>query len=204
MAFELGIPYLEHLSYLAIPFLVALSSAGLPEEAALLVTGYLVFEGVYNVWIAWLLALVCVVVADNVHFLLGNGGHFLLRKVVREKTVARLKWLVDRWGPWAVFVTRFIPGARIVTLWIAGTSGMRWAKFAFANFLGIFIEVPLVLAVGYWLGPRIDRAVGFVKTVDDLVGIAVVILFVTAAIVVCLQRRNVRSFLAIGGANGRS
>jgi membrane-associated protein len=198
MAVELTIPYIAELSYLAIFVVIALNGSGflpIPEEIVLLITGCLVFEHVFRFWPAVFVALAGVIVVDNVHFYLASHGHGILRRFVNKKALARVQKSVDLHGLYAVFFARFIPGTRIVTAWVAGTSGMKQRRFFFADTFGAIIQTPILIWIGKALGPQVENAFSFVHSVDAAVPLVLLILFVLFAIVVCLFRRTIRNFI---------
>jgi len=208
MGVDIGIPYLAELSYLAVPLVLFLGSIGvLPimEEIVLLVVGYAVFAGVFNSWLAVLVSVASVMLVDNIHFYFCSHGHTILRRFLNGKVLARVQRAVDERGPAAVFIARFIPGMRILTPWVAATSGMRWKKFALANALGALIQTPLMVWIGYLLGPQVKHGIAFVGSVDHFVPLVLLSLVVLVAIIICLCRKNVRHFVRqLGGANGRN
>lgn len=212
MAPDLGIPYLAELSYIAIPLVMLLGSSGflpIPEEVILLVIGYASFIGVMNLWLVMLVAVVSVVLCDILHFYCATHGHGLLKRLLHGKTMARVRRAVEAHGPWAVFVARFVPLMRILTPWVAGTSGMKLRKFLVANVLGAIIQTPLVILIGYALGPQVEQGIAFVHTFEDVVPVVLVIAILVLAAVVCLMQKNVRAWCAKcllssrRGANGK-
>jgi membrane protein DedA with SNARE-associated domain len=198
MVIELTIPYLAELSYLAILVVILLNGSGflpIPEEIILLITGCLVFEQVFSFWPAVFVALIGVVIVDNLHFYLASHGHCILKRFVNGKMMARIQKSVDAHGPYAVFFARFIPGTRVVTAWVAGTSGMKQRKFFFADTFGAIIQTPILVWIGKALGPRVEKAFSFVHSVDAIIPLVLLILFVLFAIVVCLFRTTIRNFI---------
>ncbi len=205
MSAEIGIHYLSQLSYFAIPVLLLLGVIGvlpLPEEAILLIAGYFAFEGYLNLYATMLVAFVSVILVENLFFYLGSHGSYFFRRFVNGGAKKVVERQIEKRGPAAAFIARFIPGMRVLTPWVAATSGMRWKKFFFANASGALIQAPLIVGIGYWLGPHIEKGVAFVFSVDEIIPLLFLIVFVTAAIVICLNRRAVRGFVS-GGANGR-
>jgi membrane protein DedA with SNARE-associated domain len=212
MAPDLAIPYLSELSYVAIPIVLLLGSSGflpIPEEVILLIVGYASFVGVMNLWLVMLVAIASVVLCDVLHFYCATHGHGLLKRLLHSKTMARVRRAVERHGLWAVFIARFVPVMRILTPWVAGTSGMRLKKFLVANALGAVVQTPLVIWIGYALGPQVEQGIAFVHTFEDVVPVVLMIALVLLAVIACLAQRNVRAWcvrclLSIRrGANGK-
>lgn len=205
MSVELGMHYLSNLSYLAIPILLILGCVGivpLPEDAILLITGYFAFEKLINFRLAIIVAFLSVILIENLFFYLGSHGNLLFKRFVHSKTREFIQQGIDKHGFITVFIARFIPGMRIMTPWVAGTSGMQWSKFFFPNMLGSLIQVPILVTIGFLLGAHIEKGIAFVQSFDKVIPLVLLILFVSAAIIICLNRRAVRNIM-FGGANGR-
>ncbi len=196
MAPELAIPYLAELSYLAIPIVLFLGSSGffpIPEEIILLIVGYASFTGVLNLWLAILVAIVSVVLSDVVHFYCATHGHGLLKKLLHGKTMVRVKHAVENHGSWAVFVARFVPVMRILTPWVAGTSGMKFKKFLIANFLGTLVQTPIMIWIGYKLGPHLEKGIAFIENYDALFAWAGLIIVVTCFALLYQRVKRIRA-----------
>ncbi|MEM2916138.1 MAG: DedA family protein [Candidatus Woesearchaeota archaeon] len=205
MSAEIGIHYLTNLSYLAIPVLLMLGCIGvvpLTEEAILLIAGYFAFEGYLNLYVAMLVAFVSVILVENIFFYFGSHGNYFFRRFVNGRTKKFAERQIEKRGTVAVFMARFIPGMRVLMPWVAATSGMPWRKFFFANALGALIQAPLIVCIGHWLGAHIEKGLAFVFSVDEVIPLLLLILFVSAAIIICLKRKAVRNTV-FGGANGR-
>ncbi len=207
MGVELGIPYLAELSYVAIPLVLLLGSIGIlpvPEEVILLVIGYAAFAKLFSLPIAMLVAIASVIFVDNLHFYLSSQGHWLLRRFLNGKMLERVQYAIDQHGSLSVWIARFIPGMRILTPWVAGTSGMRWRKFALANALGAAIQTPIMVWIGFALGPHVENVIAVAQSVDAAIPLILLIVFVLAAILICIYHKSIRHLLlARGGANGR-
>lgn len=202
---ELGLHYLSHLSYLAIPVLLLLGCVGvvpLPEEAILLIAGYFAFEGYINLYLTVFVAFLSVIFVENLFYYLGSHGNHLFRRFVHSRAREFVQRRIERHGFITVFMARFIPGMRVMTPWVAGTSGMKWRKFFFPNALGALIQAPIIVTIGFFLGAHIERGLFFVQSVDQVIPFIFLIIIVTTAIIICLNRRTVRE-IVFGGSNGR-
>jgi membrane protein DedA with SNARE-associated domain len=63
-------------------------------------------------------------------------------RLLRPRQLHRLAVFYQRWGPWAIFITRFLPGFRAVVPVFAGVTHQRFLPVA----------VPLVAASALWYG----------------------------------------------------
>lgn len=81
----------------------------------------------------------------------GLGRHLL-----NEQHLTRIRGFYDRWGPPAIFVTRFLPGLRAVVPAFAGVSGQP--------VLPVAVPLAVASAIWYgvlvWLGATAGRNVG--------------------------------------------
>jgi membrane-associated protein len=182
-----------HWGYAAIFVAVVLGNVGLPvpEETILALSGYLVWDGQLRLSLVLLVGVVSAVAGDNLGYWIGRHygrgaieryGHRILVTPERLESVSRF---VTRYGPWGVFVARFVAGLRFLAGPIAGATGLSPAPFAVANVLGAVLYVPTVVGVGYAIGygagsyvARIRLVVGRVEHVV-LIGAGV---FVVAAL----------------------
>jgi membrane protein DedA with SNARE-associated domain len=140
---------------------------------------------------------VSAIVGDNMGYWIGRRygqkaiqryGHSLLGGPVRLESVRRF---ITRHGPLGVFAARFITGIRFLAGPIAGTMGLRPIPFLVANALGALVYVPVVVAagyaIGYGLGPYVERLRKVVGEVEHIV----LILAIVGAIA-ALGRRVIR------------
>ena len=136
-----------------------------PEETALIVAGYLVWQGHLRLSIVLIVAVVSAIVGDNLGYGLGWWfGQPAVERVAHWAAVdadrmGAMRRFVSRYGPLAVFGGRFIPGLRFLAGPLAGAAGLGFRSFFAANALGAAVFVPygvgLGYAIGYGLGPYI-------------------------------------------------
>ena len=87
-------------------------------------------------------------------------GHFFGRAIVRSgrvksltpERIAKTEGLIDKWGPLAVVLGRFLPFIRTFMPFISGISGMRWRRFTPFSVLGGLIWSTLFTLLGYFFG----------------------------------------------------
>jgi len=78
------------------------------------------------------------------------------RRLVRREALARIERLYDRYGTWAIFVSRFIPGVRAVVPAFAGVANLGTARAL----------LPVLVASGLWYGTLTFVAATFIRNVD--------------------------------------
>ena len=91
----------------------------------------------------------------RVFFEQGAGRH-----VLHEGQLDRMRDFYRRWGTYAIFLTRFIPGFRAVVPAFAGVSHQPFLSVAF----------PLVLASGIWYGVLVWLGAATGRNLGTLVG----------------------------------
>jgi membrane-associated protein len=119
--------------------------AGLPGKTSLAARDYFAIEHVIVV------AAAAGIVGGYVGYVVGRaGGRRLLERPAVQKRLGRalklMEELFERHGAKAVFIARFLPGAKVVAAPAAGVADMSWAKFAFWHALGA-----IGFAVGFGL-----------------------------------------------------
>ena len=172
---------LGHWGYVALFVVVVLGNVGvpLPEETVLAVAGYLVWRGDMRLPVVLVVGVVSAVAGDNLGYWVGRRfgrnalpryAHWVLGHPERLSTMAGF---IERRGPFAVFVARFIPGIRFMAGPLAGGLGMRFTRFFVANVLGALVYVPTVVgagyAIGYGLGEYVERLQKFVGQVERVI-----------------------------------
>jgi membrane protein DedA with SNARE-associated domain len=146
-----------HWGYLAIFVFVVLGNMGLPvpEEAILMLAGYLVWEGKLLLPIVLAVGILSAIIGDNLGYWIGRRygreaiqryGHWILATPARMEYI---EGVVARYGALAVFAARFLPGLRFLAGPTAGATGLRPASFFAANVLGASIYAPVAVGLGY-------------------------------------------------------
>jgi membrane protein DedA with SNARE-associated domain len=170
-----------HWGYVAIFVVVVLGNVGLPlpEETVLAVAGYLVWRGDLDLIAVLVVGVISAVAGDNLGYWLGRRfGRTALPRYARwvlghPERFQSMEAFVERRGPFAVFVARFIPGIRFMAGPLAGGLGMRFLPFLAANVLGALLYVPVAVAggylVGYGLGEYVERVRRIAGQVEYLV-----------------------------------
>jgi membrane protein DedA with SNARE-associated domain len=125
--------------------------AGLPGKTSLVVASILAARGDFEIAQVIVVAAVAGIVGGYVGYAIGRvGGRRLIDRPAVQKRLGRalrlMEKLFERHGAKAVFIARFLPGAKVVAAPAAGVADMSWAKFAFWHALGA-----IGFAVGFGL-----------------------------------------------------
>jgi membrane protein DedA with SNARE-associated domain len=189
--------FIEAWGYVAIAVIVLLGNVGvpIPEETALTIGGYLVWQGQFQFIPMVLVGVVSAVLGDNVGYYLGR--HYGRRALTHWGWLApdrlvRMQQFVQRYGMLAVFVARFVAGLRFMAGPLAGSSGLDPTRFFVANVLGAIVYVPVIVgagyAVGYGLGDRIEELRRWAGHAERFIWVLLVV--AAAAIWLVLRRRR--------------
>jgi membrane protein DedA with SNARE-associated domain len=166
---------LEHWGYAGIALAVLLGNIGfpLPEETTLAVAGYAAARGELHLPTVIAVAMISAVVGDNLGYWFGRRygraaiGRYGRSAFITPQRLQKISRFVERHGAFAVFLARFVMGARFLAGPLAGAGGLPPLSFAIANFLGALIYVPYAVgigyAIGYGFGDAIEHGVGTLR-----------------------------------------
>jgi membrane protein DedA with SNARE-associated domain len=199
--------FVGHWSYAAIFVVVVLGNVGLPvpEETILALAGYLVWRGKLRLSLVLGVGILSAVVGDNIGYWLGRRyGQTALPRYARwvlghPERLETMLGFVQRRGPLAVFVARFVPGVRFAAGPLAGALGMPFPSFLIANVAGAAIYVPVMVAAGYAVGygfgtyvERLRYAAGEVERIVLALVLLCVLGLVAVRVVQAYQHRRER------------
>jgi membrane protein DedA with SNARE-associated domain len=163
--------------YLAIFAFVVLGNLGLPipENSVLWLAGFFVWKGRLSLPFVLLVGVVAAVAGDNLGYWIGRryGQRAVERhgRAIRltPERLNRMRRFVHRYGPFGVFIARFVIGLRFMAGPLAGSMGLPPLPFLLANVLGALVYVPLTVGEGYAVGYGYRRYVrGFLLGADKL------------------------------------
>lgn len=181
-----------HWGYLAIFVGVFLGNIGIPipEEAILVLAGYLVWEGQLRLSVVLLIGIISAAAGDNFGYWAGRRygratieryGRWLFVTPDRYDSTQRF---VTRYGPYGVFFARFLPGLRFMAGPLAGTAGMPFLSFLISNILGAAVYVPVAVAAGYAVGYGLGDYVDVFRRVAGEVEYVILIASVISAVII--------------------
>ena len=108
------------------------------------------------------------------YLVMRRGGHPLLLKYgkyihMNERRLARVKVWLEHRGRVAIIVGRLIPGLRIPTTVIAGSSGVAYREYALTAAIAAVVWSSFYYAVGEFLGQTVPIFWAVVaNTLDDI------------------------------------
>src|SRR4051812_9206280 len=155
------IAVISKLGYAGVVLLMAIESAciPLPSEVIMPFSGYLVYTGRFNLfWVATAGAFGCNVGSVLAYYLGYYGGRPLVEKYgsyiwLSEKELQWADRFFEKYGDWAVFVSRLLPVVRTFIALPAGVARMRQGRFHIFTFLGSW---PWCFALA-WIGMKLGE-----------------------------------------------
>ncbi len=169
--------------YFGVAGLMAIESANipLPSEIIMPFSGYLASQGVLTVWWAGVAGAVGCVIGSVLSYWLGFwGGRPLVEKYGKYILVSKHdiqkadKWF-EKYGEWAIFISRLLPVVRTFISFPAGISKMHFKRFIAYTFFGSLPWCLGLAYIGQVMGDNWDSLRVYFRRFDVL--IAALILF---------------------------
>ena len=128
----------------------------LPGDTLLFIGGAFAATGELNVWLLMGLLLFAAIAGNTVNYLIGNAigqkvfthDYRWLDRAALEKTRA----FYENHGGKTIILARFVPVVRTFAPFVAGVSGMSFAKFQLFNVAGALLWVVGLVVAGYFFG----------------------------------------------------
>jgi membrane protein DedA with SNARE-associated domain len=191
-------PALNHYGYLAVVGLVLIEDFGVPVpgETILILAAVYAGTGRLNIALVGLLAFCGALLGDNLGFAIGHfGGRRLAERYGRyvfltRERLDRATSFFERHGGKIIVVARFVEGLRQANGIIAGTTGMRWARFLLFNAIGAALWVATWTSVGYLSGSHLNTIYDTATRYSTYLAIALASLAVVVVVRHVLRRRG--------------
>ena len=173
--------------------LLEASSLPIPSEVILPFSGYLVSLGQLNFWIIILDSTLAGITGSLIDYYIGRKGtNLLVRRRVLDKLLfnkTRLEmaetWF-DKYGAFAVFLSRMIPGFRTLVSFPAGAVKMPIRKFVAYTTAGCIVWNAFLVYIGVYLGTN-WRMVASVSHYLIIGGVAAILVILA---VFLIRRKN--------------
>jgi membrane protein DedA with SNARE-associated domain len=180
--------WISNWGYLGIFFCVFIGNLGIPvpEETVLLVAGFVAGRGDLALRIVYLVGVGSAVTGDCCGFLFGRTSGQRLFETLADrynfvrKRYDRLQEFFKVHGPKAVFMARFVAGARFLAGPMAGAARMSFWRFLGWNVLGALVWCPLVVTIGYLLGDELESAARIFHVAGQWIGLGVILTLIGA------------------------
>lgn len=138
----------------------------LPGETAVVVGGFLAYEGKVPLWAVFAAAILGAILGDSVGYEVGKKwGDALLDKApkrfVKPVHIVQGKQLINRLGGQAVFAGRWTAVLRALVPSLCGTARMPYRTFLLWNAIGGVTWAAAFILIGYLAGTAWDRIEGY-------------------------------------------
>jgi membrane protein DedA with SNARE-associated domain len=168
----------------------------IPEEVTLLAGGFLINLGFIHFYPTLIVVFVGILTGDlTMHSIGRKWGHGIithrhLHEIFSEKRLERVRQFFRDHGSKTIFIARFISGFRCAAFLAAGTMGMKTGKFLLLDALGALIMVPLLIALGYYFGLKIDWVGESFSRLDYVLVVLAIILGLAGGIFFLIKRKK--------------
>jgi len=188
--------WIDTWGYLGVVLFVFAGNIGIPvpEETVLLAAGFIAGRNELDLRTLYMVGIASAVAGDCCGFAFGRtGGQRLIErlgqrfKFVRERHEYLRQFFIAH-GSKAVFMARFVVGARFMAGPMEGAAGMPFWRFLGWNLLGALIWCSLVITVGFLVGDELDWVAAMVHRAGHWMGLGVLLV----AIMLLLWRREQR------------
>ena len=176
------ISVMTRLGYLGIVLLMAIESAciPLPSEIIMPFSGYLVWSGVFNLWLVALMGALGNVLGSLVAYFAGMwGGRLFVEKYGKYILISHHDLdMADAWfsrhGDITVFTARMLPIIRTFIAFPAGVSKMKLLPFILYTFTGSYTWCLMLALIGKHLGQHWSYIKVYFHKFDLLIGLIIV------------------------------
>lgn len=166
--------------------------AFLPGDSLLFTAGLFVAEGSYisqPLWLVCTLITISAVLGDQVGYMIGKffGPKIFNRpnsKIFKQENLEKAHDFMEKYGPKAIVLARFVPIVRTFAPITAGAGRMKYSIFLTYNLIGGVAWGTGITVAGYWLGQ-----IGFIKENLGAILILIVFLSVVPIIIEFLRER---------------
>ncbi|MCF1596829.1 DedA family protein [Streptomyces muensis] len=166
--------------------------AFLPGDSLLFTAGLFVAEGNYitqPLWLVCTLIVLAAVIGDQVGYMIGKffGPKLFNRpnsKLFKQENLEKAHEFMEKYGPKAIVLARFVPIVRTFAPIVAGAGRMKYATFLTYNVIGGIAWGTGVTLAGYWLGQ-----IEFIKTNVEAILVLIVFVSLVPIIIEFLRER---------------
>ena len=157
-------PLTQHFPYAGLFILLILGGLGLPlpEDATLMLCGFLLFNGTVKPVPAFLVVYAGLLLADVMIYWFGRTygdaitGHRWFQKLISQQRLEELKERFRKRGLVYILIDRHIIGIRVQLFLAAGVIKMPLPRFILVDGLSSTLTIALMTGIGYMGGSSLD------------------------------------------------
>jgi len=189
----------QHFPYIGLFVLLVLGGLGLPllpEDATLMLCGFLLFHGIVRLVPAFLTVYVGLLLADVFVYSFGRKygdritGHKRFRKFIAPERLGELEERFRKRGLLYILCGRHLIGLRVQLFLVAGVMKMPLSHFILADGISATITIALMSGIGYLGGNSLDAIRSNVAHVEHFLALAVFVALLAYVIFKMVSRRN--------------
>jgi len=192
----------DQFPYSGLFILLTLGAFGFPfpEDATLILCGFLIATHVVIAVPALLVVYTGLLLADLILFYFGRkyGGmivtHKMFRKIISSKKLAHLKSKFDKWGVLFIILGRHIIVLRAQLLITAGVMRMPVAKFLITDAITIPVTMLIMIGMGYMGGNSLQIIKRDITRIEHWGILLIIILFVIYLLINFIKSRREDEF----------
>ncbi|MFJ8194866.1 DedA family protein [Streptomyces sp. NPDC096094] len=174
--------------------------AFLPGDSLLFTAGLFVAQGEYisqPLWLVCTLIVLAAVIGDQVGYMIGKflGPKLFNRpnsKLFKQENLDKAHEFMEKYGPKAIVLARFVPIVRTFAPIVAGAGRMKYRTFLTYNIIGGVAWGSGVTLAGYWLGQ-----IEFIRTNVEPILVLIVVLSVVPIAIEYLRERGKKKRVAV-------
>lgn len=187
-------PYMFQYKYFAVFGALVIAGFGvpIPEEATLILSGYMVSQGLMDFTGTFAVCYAGVIGGDLVTYVLGRyGGRWVLgtrfsRWLVSRRRLSNAQYYYRRYGPRFLLFARQMPGVRFPAFFTAGMLKMPLSRFLLFDAFAGLISMPVVFLISVYFGQHLQKSISLVSKIGDfttfilgiLLGLVVISFFI--------------------------
>ena len=189
----------QHSPYAGLFVLLILGGLGMPlmpEDATLMLCGFLLFHGIVQPVPAFLTVYVGLLLADVLIYSFGKTygekitGHKRFCKFISPERLGELEERFRKRGFLYILFGRHIIGLRVQILLVAGVMKMQLPRFVLADGLSATITIAIMSGIGYLGGNSLDAIRSNAAHVEHFVALAAIAALLIYVFFKMVSRKN--------------
>lgn len=149
----------------------------LPGDSLLFAAGILASQGLLNIYVLIIGAIVCAIAGDSFGYYLGTkAGETLFNKpnsrFFKQEYVERTEAFFQRHGTKTIILARFVPIVRTFAPIMAGVGSMKYSTFLGYNIIGGVVWTAGFLSLSFYLGNTVPHIQDYLSYI--IIGILVI------------------------------
>ena len=181
--------------YFAVFVLMFFESAciPIPSEVTMVFAGFMVSRGIMNLWLVTAVGTLANVAGSIATYYIGaKGGRPLVERYGKYVLISHKKLdTADRWfgkyGEWAVFISRLLPGVRTFISLPAGVARMDVGRFLLYSTIGCVPWCFMLTYIGFKMGENWESVLYYYHRFEYLI-IGVIVLAIIILVVLWIYR----------------